>query len=256
MSPATQPALSPVVDLGLRPKAEDTGLTMFERMVRDPSVDVDKLERLMQLHERTTARLAEEQFNAAMSAAQTDMRQVAADAYNKQTNSRYASYSALDAALRPIYTKHGFGLSFDTGDGALAQHVRVLCYVTHTGGHARTYKADIPADGKGAKGGDAMTLTHAFGAATAYGMRYLLKMIFNVAIGEDDRDGNGPPIKEVKAPAGFEDWWADIQATADSGYKALEAAWKASKADYRHHLNETARPAWEATKARAAKVQP
>jgi hypothetical protein len=36
-----------------------------------------------------------------------------------------------------------------------------------------------------------MTKTHATGAATSYGMRYLLKMIFNVAVGEDDDDGNG-----------------------------------------------------------------
>lgn len=49
----------------------------------------------------------------------------------------------------------------------------------------------MPADGKGAKGGDVMTRTHATGAAATYGMRYLLKMIFNVAIGEDDNDGNG-----------------------------------------------------------------
>ena len=36
-----------------------------------------------------------------------------------------------------------------------------------------------------------MTKTHATGAATQYGMRYLLKMIFNVAVGENDKDGNG-----------------------------------------------------------------
>ena len=44
--------------------------------------------------------------------------------------------------------------------------------------------------GKGAKGGDVMTKTHAAGSAMTYGMRYLLKLIFNVAIGEEDNDGN------------------------------------------------------------------
>ncbi len=47
----------------------------------------------------------------------------------------------------------------------------------------------MPADGKGAKGGDVMTKTHAAGSAFSYGQRYLLKLIFNVAIGDDD-DGN------------------------------------------------------------------
>lgn len=44
----------------------------------------------------------------------------------------------------------------------------------------------MPADGKGAKGGDVMTKTHAAGSAMSYGQRYLLKMIFNLAVGDDD----------------------------------------------------------------------
>src|SRR5690606_32576023 len=63
---------------------------------------------------------------------------------------------------------------------------------SHRDGHSRAYHIDMPADGKGAKGGDVMTKTHATGAAASYGMRYLLKMIFNVAVGEEDRDGNEP----------------------------------------------------------------
>jgi ERF superfamily len=216
------------------PEAEQTGLAIFERLARDPSVDVDKLERLVQMHERAGARLSQEQFNAAMSLAQTDMRPVAADADNPQTRSKYASYSALDRALRPIYTKHGFGLSFDTGEGAPPDWVRVLCYVTHAGGHARTYHADMPADGKGAKGGDVMTRTHAVGAAMSYGMRYLLKMIFNVAVGEDDQDGNAPHDREEPAiPDGFDNWLKDLYVVAEGGGKAVSSAWGQSKQPYR-----------------------
>ena len=62
--------------------------------------------------------------------------------------------------------------------------MRVVCYVS-LGAHTRKYKADMPADRKGAKGGNVITKTHATGAAMSYGMRYLLKYIFNVAIGVD-----------------------------------------------------------------------
>jgi hypothetical protein len=125
-----------------------------------------------------------------MSEAQSEMRPVAADAENPQTRSRYASYEALDRALRPIYTKHGFALSFNTGDAPLPDvRARALRRDARRR-HAKVYKADMPADGKGAKGGDVMTKTHATGSAMSYGMRYLLKMIFNVAVGEDDDDGN------------------------------------------------------------------
>lgn len=166
-------------------------LNIIARAASDPNTDVDKLERLMAMSERVRAKDAEQAFNAAMTAAQGEMGRISADATNPQTRSKYASYAALDRAVRPIYTRHGFALSFDTGADATPDHVRVLCHVSHKDGHARTYQVDMPADGKGAKGGDVMTKTHAVGAAMSYGSRYLLKLIFNVAVGEDDDDGNG-----------------------------------------------------------------
>ena len=162
------------------------------RAASDPSTDIAKVSAMMALYERLEAKKAEMAFNDAMSEAQAEMRPVLADKDNSQTKSKYASYGALDRAVRPIYTAHGFSLSFDTGDGAPADYVRVLCYAAHKAGFSRTYKTDMPADGKGAKGGDVMTRTHATGSANTYGMRNLLKMIFNIAVGDpwDDDDGN------------------------------------------------------------------
>lgn len=165
-------------------------LSLIERAARDPNIDIDKMERLIVMQRTIKAEAAEKAFNTAMKIAQAEMRPVAADANNPQTKSRYASYAALDRALRPIYTKNGFALSFDEADSPKPEHIRVLCYVTHEDGHTRIYHKDMPADGKGAKGGDVMTKTHATGAAASYGARYLLKGIFNVAVGDDDRDGN------------------------------------------------------------------
>lgn len=180
-------------NVAVHPASDTTSLLqVITRAASDASVDIDKMERLMQMHERLVARDAEQAFNIAMKEAQQEMRPVAADADNPQTRSKYASYAKLDGALRPIYTKHGFALSFDEGDTDKPDHIRVLCYVTHDGGFTRTYRKDMPADGKGAKGGDVMTKTHASGAADSYGARYLLRKIFNVAVGGDDKDGNTP----------------------------------------------------------------
>jgi hypothetical protein len=165
-------------------------LEVISKAASDPNVDIDKMERLLQMQERVQARQAEVAFNEAMNAAQAEMRPISADATNPQTKSRYATFAKLDKALRPIYTSHGFSLSFDEADSTKSEHVRVVCYVAHVGGHTRTYHRDMPADGKGAKGGDVMTKTHAAGAAGSYGARYLLKGIWNVAVGEDDDDGN------------------------------------------------------------------
>lgn len=181
--------------------ANGQSASLMEAIVRaasDPSSDPEKAEKFLNMALQLQAKEAEKAFNVAMSAAQTGMRAIGADQSNSQTKSEYASYPQLDRIMRPIYTKHGFALSFDTGD-APSDMVRVICHVSHRDGHSRSYHVDMPADGKGAKGGDVMSRTHATGAAMTYGQRYLLKLIFNIAVGEDD-DGNGAsntgPISE------------------------------------------------------------
>lgn len=185
-------------ETGMTTAAEPTTLLhVLERAASDPNVDVDKMERLMGMYERQSAKIAEQEFNKAMSAAQSEIGRVSADANNAQTRSRYATYAKLDRVLRPVYTTHGFALSFGTAEAPQPDYVRVVCHVSHDAGHSRSYQVDMPADGKGAKGGDVMTKTHAVGSATQYGMRYLLKMIFNVAIGEDDDDGDAASLTPI-----------------------------------------------------------
>jgi hypothetical protein len=164
-------------------------LAVIARAASDPAVDVDKMKQLLDVHERMTATAAKLEYDRAMSAAQAAMRPIATDANNPSTKSKYASYFALDNAIRPYYTKHGFALSFDTAPGAGQDMIRVVCKVSHVSGHREFPQLDMPADGKGAKGGDVMTRTHASGSAITYGRRYLLQMVFNLAVGGDD-DGN------------------------------------------------------------------
>lgn len=194
-------------------------ISMIERVAQNPDADIEKLERLLSMQERVMAKNAEMEFTRAMSAAQSNMGRISADATNPQTRSKYATYGKLDKVLRPVYTDNGFSLSFGTEKSDLEGHLRVICHVSHVSGHTRMYSVDMPSDGKGAKGGDVMTKTHATGAAMSYGMRYLLKLIFNVAIGEEDNDGN----EDVE---GLEDAIANIESAEDM--QALQATFKAS----------------------------
>jgi hypothetical protein len=205
----------------------DAGTLMgaLTRAASDPSTDVDKFERLMKMYFDIENRNAEQAYNVSMTAAQSEIGVVGTNKKNSQTNSKYATYDALDRAVRQIYVKHGFSLSFDTGEGAPADHARVLCRVGHIGGHSRTHHVDMPADGKGAKGGDVMTKTHAAGSAFSYGQRYLLKLIFNIATGEDD-DGNAASVRDRSA--GFTAAMAALNAC-----KTLDdiKAWKARNSE-------------------------
>ena len=150
---------------------------------------IDVIERLAALQDKFMARDAEIDFNESMSRVQEKIERVAPDLVNPSTSSKYASYAAIDRKIRPIYSKEGFSLSFDTTDCPKPDHVRVICYVAKRG-FVRRYQMDMSADGKGAKGGSVMTPTHAEGAAMSYGMRYLVRGIFNIAIGQEDTDGN------------------------------------------------------------------
>ena len=247
-----------VRESGLSKSVPDAGmLPMIERLAANPDFDVEKLQKLIEMQEHILARNAEQAFNEAMTEAQKEMRPIAADAANPQTRSKYASYAQLDRALRPIYTNHGFGVSYDTTDPTLPEHIRVLAYVTHSGGHARTYRVDMPNDGKGAKGGDVMTKTHATGAAMSYGMRYLLKMIWNVAVGEDDRDGNAVD-ERPKPPKGFNEYWKQLTDAAEKGKAALEAVWACSEDEpyksFRKYIAQYGKSEIDALRVRAKQV--
>lgn len=191
-------------DKQVAPVSESAAIfQIIANLANNPSADPDRIERFLAMRDKEIERLAKIDFNEALNDAQSEMERIAADANNPQTKSKYASYGALDRALRPIYTKHGFSVSFDTGEPPHIDYVRVVADVAHRGGFTRQYHVDMPSDGKGARGGDVMTKTHATGAAMTYGMRYLLKMIFNVAVGDDDKDGNiadaGGAISEEQA---------------------------------------------------------
>lgn len=187
----------------IRPPSESQALTPMGLLTvaLQNNAAIDVIERLAALQEKALARDAEIQFNDAMNAAQAEIGRIAPNADNRETQTRWATYSKMDKEIRPVYIKHGFSLSFTCEECPKPEHERIACFVSHRAGHTRKYWKDIPADGKGARGGGVMSKVHASGSASSYGMRYLLKMIFNVAIGEDDNDGNvnsGPVMENLE----------------------------------------------------------
>lgn len=191
-------ATVPQIALPSAPVAYETQVVnMLERVVRDLTIDPGRVKEFMELHERAISRLAETSFNEAMASAQSEIERVAPDSHNAQTRSKYASYAAMDAAIRDIYSRHGFALSFGTEESSSVGCIRIVCDVSK-GAYVKRYHIEMPADGKGARGNDVMTRTHATGSAVTYGRRYLLAMIFNVAVGEVDDDGNGASRKSAR----------------------------------------------------------
>ncbi len=178
--------------------AIDAVLTMIQRAAQKG--EIETLERLLAWRDKQIADAKETAFKEALAAAMSRMTAIHVDSENPQTRSRYASLAAMDEAVRTIYTDHGFSLTFDTQDTDQPEVVRLVCDVSHEGGHTRQYHINMPADGVGPKGAPVMNRTHATGSAITYGRRYLLAMIFNLTVTRDD-DGNaagGKPQRETR----------------------------------------------------------
>jgi len=73
--------------------------------------------------------------------------------------------------------------------------------------------------------------------------------------GDNDADATTHADTVAALPAGYEDWWLDMAATADTGTNALRDAWKRSKPEYRDYTTKYHNAKWEALKATAAKVK-
>lgn len=157
----------------------------------DKGIDPDRLGKLLDLQERYEKSRAVEAFHAAMNACQSEMPLVVRDAENTQTRSRYATLESIQAIAKPVYSRHGFALSFGEADCAKEGWKRIVCDVRHTGGHSATYHIDLPIDGIGAKGNAIGGMNPVQGCVStlSYGQRTLTCRIFNVTVADEDIDG-------------------------------------------------------------------
>jgi hypothetical protein len=165
---------------------------VIERAALNPDIDVEKMERLLAMQERILTHGAKMAFNDSMRAAQSEMPKIKRNRENKETHSKYADLEAVTDQAVPIYTKHGFSVSYGTADCPITGHYRVTALCAHSGGYERQYQADVPIDNTGPKGTQNKTMTHGFGSTMSYGRRYLICLIFNITLTNEDKDGNQP----------------------------------------------------------------
>jgi hypothetical protein len=199
----------------------------------------------------------------ALAKAQGEMGGAAKDAKNPHFNSRYADLQAVVDACKPLAA---VGLAVLQPVKAEGAKVTVTTLLAHESGE--WISEDLTMTAKDAS-------PQAVGSAITYGRRYgLLAM---VGLAPEDDDGNAaqptkpsaPPRPAAKPapaaattatpsamPEGFAGWWADLEATADTGLVALTQAFDASAPTLKSYLLATHAKPWAALKTRAAKVRP
>lgn len=168
---------------------EPSLLSVIAQATINPAVEIDKMQALLAMKERVDEREARRLFNLAMIDAQAEMRPIVRDRNNEHTKSKYATLQAVDKAIRPIYTKHGFALTFGSRE-AREGMLTITCDCLHRGGYCKEYELTGALDSAGPSGTKNKTGIQATGSSDQYLRRYLTTMIFNLVMVDEDTDGN------------------------------------------------------------------
>lgn len=164
---------------GVSPPTEAANMmSVIARAAADPACDLDKMERLMAMHERMTARQAQAEFTDALASLQADLPSITerGDAAGRY---KFALWEDINQAIKPILLRHGFALSFrtDTGNG-----ITVTGVLSHRNGHREETSITLPADASGNK-----NAVQAVASSVSYGKRYTAGALLNLTShGEDD----------------------------------------------------------------------
>ena len=163
-------------------------VNLIARAATDPAVDVGKLQALLDMQERVLRHQAKHAYNAAMARVAEEQEPVVRDAKNPHIGNKYAKLETIDAALRPIYSKHGFSIRYGS-EPAADGRLHITCTVAHAGGHSETLGLSAPLDALGTGGRASKTGVQAVGSSITYLRRYLLSMALNIVTVDDDDDG-------------------------------------------------------------------
>lgn len=163
-------------------------LDVIARAAADPTVNVDKLERLMAMQQGVLAEKRRIAFRAALTALEADLPQITKSGQVLHGNTlkhKFAKLEDIDNAIRPICKDHGFAFSFDSKP-APNNSIEFSCAMSHREGHSETRTITLPVDT-----GPGRSAVQAVGSTTSYAKRYLLGMHLHLVTREEDDDGSG-----------------------------------------------------------------
>jgi hypothetical protein len=205
-------------------------LAIIERAARDPSVDIDKMERLIAMQERVQSREAQTAYYADLAKMQPNLPIIdergGIKGRDGTVQSTYALWEDVNEAIRPTLAEHGFSLSFrvSRAEGEIV----VTGILAHRFGHREETTLALPTDTSGSK-----NAVQAVGSSTSYGKRYTAFALLNLTTTGEDDDGNkagakivhdtardapfpqGPAANKTSLKALGRDLWRDVLACGD-----------------------------------------
>ena len=159
-------------------------ISIIQRAATDPNCDIDKMERLLAMHERMVASQASQAFAQALAEMQCEIPVIpergSIKGRNDTIQSTYALWEDVNELIKPVLSRHGFAISFRTS--AAQDGVLVSAVLSHKAGHSERTEMFMPPDASGSKNG-----VQAIGSSISYGKRYTASALLNItSCGEDD----------------------------------------------------------------------
>jgi hypothetical protein len=174
-------------------------MSVISKLAENPS-NVDSIQKLIDMQERIMQKNAEMAFNSDYAELSKEIKPIektgSVDYKDKSTGRNekafdYAKLENIDKAIRPLLSKFGFTLSFETaqrqsdGGGLIVTGI-----LSHRDGHSRKASIPLPLDSSGGKNN-----LQAMGSTLSYGRRYTTCMLLNIVTeGEDD---NGSSFDKI-----------------------------------------------------------
>ena len=171
---------------------------MFERLAKDPAVDVGKLERLIAMQERILKINARAEFARAFAEMQPHLPEIderGRIVIDDELRNRYAKFADIQKAIKPVLARFGFMLSFKSRHEP--GQVTVVGKLRHVAGHVETSSFTAAPDTSGKK-----NAIQALGSARSYGRRYTtLDLTGITSRAPEDRDDDGEAANDRAAEA-------------------------------------------------------
>lgn len=177
-----------------------TILQIIQQVAMSPDADIDKMERLMVMHQNMQALQAKQKYDEALAEMQEELPVIGERGGIKDRNGRvqstYALWEDINEMIRPVLARHGFAISFRTPRNE--RGIEVEGVLSHRAGHREMTSLVLPADTSGSKNG-----VQAVASSVSYGKRYTAGALLNFTTTGEDDDGNSavltPRVTSVQA---------------------------------------------------------
>lgn len=172
--------------------AADPMVQMIERVLSSPDLPVERISAVLDMRERQMAKESEQAFNIAFADAMGEMPVVPRTGQNSHTRNKYSTLDDLIKTARPVLSRHGLSLNWETGKRE--GKIWVKATVRHSMGWSISTEDEAAPDA-----GKQMNALQGGGSTATYLKRYTGFAILGLASGEEVEDDGAAASETIDA---------------------------------------------------------